>query len=59
MYTKVFHFPNPFLPLKLIRTKLSGTAHGFASRPNLELPEVKTAFEGALVQTVKWLEKTL
>lgn len=36
-----------------------GTAHGFASRPNLELPEVKKAFEEALVQKVDWLKKTL
>jgi len=36
-----------------------GTAHGFAARPNLDLPEVKTAFEGALEQTVEWFKKTL
>lgn len=36
-----------------------GTAHGFASRPNLELPEIKEAFEGALEQTVEWFKKTL
>jgi dienelactone hydrolase len=36
-----------------------GTAHGFALRPNLDLPEIKTAFEGALEQTVGWFKKTL
>ncbi|KAA1469968.1 dienelactone hydrolase endo-1-3,1,4-beta-D-glucanase [Dentipellis sp. KUC8613] len=36
-----------------------GTAHGFAARPNLEVPEVKAGFEGALEQTVNWFKKTL
>jgi len=36
-----------------------GTAHGFASRPNLELPEIKEAYEGAFEQTVEWFKKTL
>ncbi|KJA16308.1 hypothetical protein HYPSUDRAFT_71469 [Hypholoma sublateritium FD-334 SS-4] len=36
-----------------------GTAHGFASRPNLELPETKEAFEGAFEQTVEWFKKTV
>jgi len=36
-----------------------GTAHGFASRPDLGTPEVKTAFAGALVQTVDWFKKML
>ncbi|KAA1469967.1 dienelactone hydrolase endo-1-3,1,4-beta-D-glucanase [Dentipellis sp. KUC8613] len=36
-----------------------GTAHGFAIRPNLEVPEIKAGFEGALEQTVNWLNKTL
>ncbi|KAI0252366.1 dienelactone hydrolase endo-1,3,1,4-beta-D-glucanase [Lactifluus subvellereus] len=36
-----------------------GTAHGFAVRPNLEVPEVKTGYEGALNQTVAWFQKTL
>ena len=40
-------------------THATGTAHGFASRPNLELPEVKAAYEGALKQTVNWFKKTL
>ncbi|KAF9049634.1 dienelactone hydrolase endo-1,3,1,4-beta-D-glucanase [Hymenopellis radicata] len=37
----------------------TGTVHGFASRPNLEYPEVKEGFEGALRQTVEWFRKTL
>ncbi|KAF4621841.1 hypothetical protein D9613_012100 [Agrocybe pediades] len=36
-----------------------GTQHGFASRPNLNLPEIKEAYEGALEQTVEWFKKTL
>lgn len=36
-----------------------GTGHGFASRPNLELPEIKEAYEGALEQAVEWFKKTL
>jgi carboxymethylenebutenolidase len=35
------------------------TAHGFASRPNLNLPEIKDAWEGAFQQTVDWFKKTL
>lgn len=37
----------------------SGTAHGFAVRPNLEVPEVKAGYEGGLEQTVAWFKKTL
>ncbi|EDR01792.1 dienelactone hydrolase endo-1,3,1,4-beta-D-glucanase [Laccaria bicolor S238N-H82] len=36
-----------------------GTAHGFASRPNLELPEIKAAHEQALEQAIAWFQKTL
>ncbi|KAF9457747.1 dienelactone hydrolase endo-1,3,1,4-beta-D-glucanase [Collybia nuda] len=36
-----------------------GTAHGFAARPNLALPEVKEAHEKAFEQTVEWFQKTL
>jgi len=36
-----------------------GTAHGFAVRPNLKVPEVKAGYEGALEQTVVWFNKTL
>jgi len=36
-----------------------GTAHGFAARPNLALPEVKEAYEGAFRQTVNWFSRTL
>ena len=36
-----------------------GTVHGFAARPNLEIPEVKAGFEGALDQTMQWFKKTL
>ena len=43
----------------LFSLKLSGTAHGFALRPNLDIPEIKAAFEGALEQTVDWFKKTL
>ncbi|KAF8891699.1 dienelactone hydrolase endo-1,3,1,4-beta-D-glucanase [Infundibulicybe gibba] len=34
-----------------------GTAHGFAARPNLDLPEVKAGYEGALEQAVAWFAK--
>jgi len=36
-----------------------GTTHGFASRPNLMIPELKKAHEEALDQTVEWFKKTL
>ncbi|KDR77585.1 hypothetical protein GALMADRAFT_245735 [Galerina marginata CBS 339.88] len=36
-----------------------GTAHGFAARPNLNLPEIKEAYEQAFEQTVEWFKKTL
>ncbi|KAH9480083.1 Hydrolase tropI [Psilocybe cubensis] len=36
-----------------------GTAHGFAARPNLNIPEVKEAYEQAFEQTVEWFKKTL
>ncbi|KAI0044409.1 dienelactone hydrolase endo-1-3,1,4-beta-D-glucanase [Auriscalpium vulgare] len=36
-----------------------GTAHGFAARPNLKVPDVKAGFEGARDQAVAWFEKTL
>ncbi|KAI0304477.1 dienelactone hydrolase endo-1,3,1,4-beta-D-glucanase [Multifurca ochricompacta] len=36
-----------------------GTFHGFAVRPNLQVPEVKAGYEGALDQTVAWFKKTL
>ncbi|KAH9179171.1 dienelactone hydrolase endo-1-3,1,4-beta-D-glucanase [Lactarius sanguifluus] len=37
----------------------NGTAHGFAVRPNLQVPEVKAGYEGGLEQTVTWFKKTL
>jgi len=36
-----------------------GTTHGFASRPNLEVPELKKAHEDAFDQIVEWFKKTL
>jgi len=36
-----------------------GTAHGFAARPNLSLPEVKEAYEKSVEQTVNWFTKHL
>ncbi|KAF9480402.1 dienelactone hydrolase endo-1,3,1,4-beta-D-glucanase [Pholiota conissans] len=35
------------------------TAHGFACRPNLDLPEVKKAYEDAFEQTIAWFKKTI
>ena len=43
--------PKSFNPL--------GTAHGFAARPNLEVPDVKEGYEKAFQQTVDWFRKTL
>ena len=45
--------------LELSELLIIGTAHGFASRPNLELPEIKAAYEQALEQTIAWFQKTL
>jgi hypothetical protein len=39
--------------------KCPGTAHGFAARPNLNVPEVKSAHEEAFEQTVEWFSKML
>ncbi|KAG6829710.1 hypothetical protein H0H92_003745 [Tricholoma furcatifolium] len=36
-----------------------GTAHGFAARPNLNLPQVAEAHEKAFLQAVDWFAKTL
>jgi len=36
-----------------------GTAHGFAARPNLGLPEIVEAYNGAFQQTIDWFNKTL
>jgi carboxymethylenebutenolidase len=43
----------------LIWSGCVGTAHGFAIRPNLAVPEVKSAYEGSLDQAVVWFKKTL
>jgi len=34
-----------------------GTTHGFACRPNGQIPEIKEAFEKSLEQTVSWFKK--
>ncbi|KAJ3576564.1 hypothetical protein NP233_g356 [Leucocoprinus birnbaumii] len=34
-----------------------GTCHGFAARPNTQLPEIKEAFEKSLTETVAWFKK--
>jgi carboxymethylenebutenolidase len=44
---------------KLMGPGFAGTAHGFACRPNTELPEVMDAYEKAFQQTVDWFQKTL
>ena len=51
----------PIASARLIQSAHSriGTAHGFAVRPNLSVPEVKAAYEGGLEQTVAWFKKTL
>ncbi|KAG8930106.1 hypothetical protein FRC01_003251 [Tulasnella sp. 417] len=36
-----------------------GTTHGFSVRPNLDIPQLKQAYEGALQQTTKWFQETL
>lgn len=36
-----------------------GTTHGFATRPNLDIPEIKEAYQKAFEQTVEWFNKTL
>lgn len=36
-----------------------GTAHGFAARPNLSLPEVKEGYEKAFEQAVEWFKRTV
>ena len=36
-----------------------GTAHGFAARPNLELPDIVEAYQKAMEQIVSWFVRTL
>lgn len=36
-----------------------GTAHGFATRPELTDPVIAEAYQGALEQTVRWFQTTL
>jgi len=36
-----------------------GTVHGFALRPNLSIPEVKSAFQDAVVQAADWFKAHL
>ncbi|KAH9480066.1 Hydrolase tropI [Psilocybe cubensis] len=36
-----------------------GTTHGFASRPNVSIPEAIEAHKAALDQTIEWFKKTL
>ncbi|EKM49648.1 uncharacterized protein PHACADRAFT_265215 [Phanerochaete carnosa HHB-10118-sp] len=36
-----------------------GTCHGFAARPNLAIPEIVEAYNGALEQVAVWFQKTL
>ena len=43
----------------LIGSGCTGTVHGFALRPNLNVPDVKAAYEGSLDQAVAWFKKTL
>lgn len=37
----------------------TGTAHGFAARPNLGVPDVKEGYQKALEFTVEWFNKTI
>ena len=50
---------NFFFEMRAHLIRCVGTAHGFAVRPNLKVPEVKAGYEGALDQTVAWFKKTL
>ena len=36
-----------------------GTAHGFAARPVMSIPDVKAGYEGAFEQAVEWFNKTI
>jgi carboxymethylenebutenolidase len=38
---------------------MTGTTHGFATRPNLDIPEIKEAYQKAFEQVVEWFDKTL
>lgn len=38
---------------------LIGTVHGFGARPNLDVPEIKEAFEKSQDQIVNWFNKTI
>ena len=57
---KVVSIPSfDWVKFSLQNLKPLGTAHGFAARPNLEVPEVKEGYEKAFQQTVDWFKKTL
>lgn len=40
-------------------TLYPGTVHGFGARPNLDVPEIKEAFEKSQDQIVNWFNKTI
>ncbi|KAF4608198.1 hypothetical protein EYR40_000542 [Pleurotus pulmonarius] len=40
-------------------TLYPGTVHGFGARPNLDIPEIKEAFEKSQDQIVNWFNKTI
>jgi carboxymethylenebutenolidase len=41
------------------KNSTTGTTHGFAARPNLDVPELKEAYQKAFEQVVGWFNKTL
>lgn len=40
-------------------TVYPGTVHGFGSRPNLGIPQIKTSWEGYVSDTVGWVKETM
>lgn len=53
--TSILDFPG----YQSLNCLMKGTVHGFAARPNTQLPEIKEAFEKSLEQTVSWFKKRL
>ena len=48
-----------FSQSELIPRPRPGTAHGFAARPIMSIPDVKAGYEGAFEQAVDWFNKNI
>lgn len=57
--TQVRLFPPSSLQPPIVSLAISGTAHGFAARPNQRLPDIVEAYKKAMGQICSWFAKTV